>query len=229
MDIVSHVDHRTLHQLQGAFRYPLTSDFAETLLHYTCLKNLSSITRWGIKAGIDCGKNNESCIYLAATDFDAELYKTCAQKVIQHDLEMPHLVGHPPRSDQDIKLVINYSRLFNLDPELCQDESFAISCRSHFTVPWNCLEAAINMDTNTLMWVNPDFYDCYFVAPTGETQVEVKVETQAEVKEELQVLQIASITCSWRNVSEEIAQYARDAWRKSKLARYGVTLVVSPC
>ena len=40
------------------------------------------------------------------------------------------------------------------------------------------------MATNTLMWVNPDFYGCYFVAPTGETQVEVKVETQAEVKEE---------------------------------------------
>ena len=41
-----------------------------------------------------------------------------------------------------------------------------------------------NMLTNTLMWVNPDFYSYYFVAPAGATQVEVKVETQEEAKEE---------------------------------------------
>ncbi len=75
----------------------------------------------------------------------------------------------------------------------------------------------------------PRFYGCYFVAPTGETQVEAKVETQTKVKEEVRVLPIASLTCSWRNVSEEIAQYARDAWRKSKLAQYGATLAASPC
>ena len=91
---------------------------------------------------------------------------------------MPQVVGYPPKSDHDIKIVVNYSCLFKLNAELCQDESFAISCKSHFTVPWNCLEAAINMITNTLMWVNPDFYSCYFVAPAGETQVEVKVEPQ---------------------------------------------------
>ncbi len=51
--------------------YPLPSNFAETLLHYTCLKNLSSITRWGLMAGIDCSKSNESFVYLAATEFDA--------------------------------------------------------------------------------------------------------------------------------------------------------------
>ena len=97
---------------------------------------------------------------------------------------MQDVIGYPPKSDHDIKLVINYSRLFNLNPEFCQDESFAISCKSHFTVPWNCLEAAINMVTNTLMWVNPDFYGSYFVAPAGETRVEVKVEPQDEAKEE---------------------------------------------
>ena len=97
---------------------------------------------------------------------------------------MPHVVGYPPKSVHDIKVIVNYSRLFKMNAELCQDESFAISCKTNFAVPWNCLEAAVNMLTNTLMWVNPDFYSYYFVAPAGETQVEVKVEPQEEAKEE---------------------------------------------
>ena len=69
-----------------------------------------------------------------------------------------------------------------MNAELCQDESFAISCKTNFAVPWNCLEAAVSTITNTLVWVNPDFYDYYLVAPAGETQVEVKVETKEDAQ-----------------------------------------------
>ena len=56
--------------------YPLPSDFAETLIHYTSLRNLSSITRWGIKSGFDCSKSTESCVYLTAADYDDTEYKS---------------------------------------------------------------------------------------------------------------------------------------------------------
>ncbi len=112
-----------------------------------------------------------------------QLHKTCAQKLIQHDLEMPHAVGHPPKSDQDIKLVINYSRLFNLDPELCQDElCHLMQIALHCTME---LPGGSNQRGHEHFDVGqPRFYGCYFVAPTGETQVEVKVETQDEAEEE---------------------------------------------
>ena len=35
------------------------------------------------------------------------------------------------------------------------------------------INIAINRVTDTLIWVNPDFYDYYLVAPPGETPVEV--------------------------------------------------------
>ena len=44
------------------------------------------------------------------------------------------------------------------------------------------INIAINRITDTLVWVNPDFYDYYLVAPAGETPVEVKVETQGDAK-----------------------------------------------
>ena len=71
------------------------------------------------------------------------------------------------------------------------------------------------MLTNTLMWVNPDFYSYYFVAPAGETQVEEKAESQNEAKEELRISCNVSISCYWRNVSTEIARYVHDAWQKN--------------
>ena len=101
---------------------------------------------------------------------------------------MPHVVGFPPKSVHDIKIIVNFRLLFRANAELCQDESFAISCKTNFAVPWNCREAAVSTLTDTLVWVNPDFYDYYLVAPAGETPVEVKVETQDDAKTDNQRL-----------------------------------------
>ena len=63
--------------------FPLQSHFAETLLHFTFVKYLSSITRWGIKAGINCGKSSGNCVHLSAVEYDAKQYRTCAQRIAQ--------------------------------------------------------------------------------------------------------------------------------------------------
>ena len=168
------------------------------------MRNLSSITRWGIKSGFDCSKSTESCVYLAAADYDDTEYKSCAQKLLDHDLILPHVVGYPPKGDHDTKVIVNYARLNKLQPELCQYESFAISCKSRFSIPWNCLEAAINTITNSLLWVNPDFYGTYLAKPAGATHLEVKVEPPDEEQEETpnlaaRVSQLLLEKCADRN------------------------------
>ena len=112
--------------------FPLPSDFAETLLHFTFVKYLSSITRWGIKAGINCGKSSGNCVHLSAAEYDATQYRTCVQRLAQGDLELPHAVGFPPKPENNAKVVVNYAKLYDLNPELCEDESFSITCKAKF-------------------------------------------------------------------------------------------------
>ena len=49
----------------------------------------------------------------------------------------------------------------NPSPDLRQAENFTISCAPGSVIPWNCLEAAVCMKNNSLIWVNPDFYYAY--------------------------------------------------------------------
>ncbi len=39
-------------------------------------------------------------------NFDAGQCRTCAQRLIEHDLVMPQVVGYPPKSDHEIKIVV---------------------------------------------------------------------------------------------------------------------------
>ena len=87
----------------GASRYHLTS---ETLLQFIFVKYLSSITRWGIKAGINCGKSSGNCVHLSAAEYDATQYRTCVQRLAQGDLELPHAVGFPPNSKEVTRQLI---------------------------------------------------------------------------------------------------------------------------
>ena len=81
---------------------------------------------------------------------------------------LPHPVGFPPKPENNAKVFVTYSRLYELNPELCEDEGFSITCKAKFDIPWTCFEAAFNKDTNILVWVNPDFYGKYLVVPDAD-------------------------------------------------------------
>ena len=142
---------------------PLPHDFTGTLVHYTCRKHLPSITRWGLMCGRDCSKSGDMCIYLAANDWNQDEYQAATRKQNEGNLELPQLVGFPPKTTHDVRVYINMKRLCqrNPSPDLRQAENFTISCAPGFAIPWNCLEAAVSMKENALIWVNPDFYSAY--------------------------------------------------------------------
>ena len=142
---------------------PLPYDFTGTLLHYTCRKHLHSITRWGLLCGRDCSKSGNMCIYLAATEWDHDKYQAATRKQYEGNLELPQLIGFPPKPTHDARVYINMKRLCqrNPSPDLRQAENFTISCAPGSVIPWNCLEAAVCMKNNSLIWVNPDFYYAY--------------------------------------------------------------------
>ena len=145
--------------------FPLPSDFAETLVHYTLVKHLPSITKLGLRTGVNSGKSTGNCVHLSSADYDPDHYKRCEQQFAQGDLELPHRVGYPPKELCNIMIVVSYGKLFALGPELCQDEGFSITCKAGFDIPWQCLEAAFDRDTNSLIWVNPEYYDKYLLPP----------------------------------------------------------------
>ena len=147
--------------------FPLESNFAQTLLHYTYMKELPSITKWGIRAGINCGKSAGNCVHLSADHYDAEHYMYCAKQLAQGDLTLPTVVGFPPKPEQNAEVIVNFDRLYATNPELCQDEGFSITCKALYDIPWHCLEAAICRDTMILVWVNQEFYDKYLVVPNA--------------------------------------------------------------
>ena len=161
----------------GARGGQLPSNFTTTLVHYTLQHHLPSITRWGLLCGRKCGKSSESCIYLAACDYDAEAYTAATRKLNEGELMLPHIVGFPPKDTHDVRIYVNYARLFITfpGPNLRQAENFAISCASSFAIPWNCLEAAVSLKDNALLWVNPDFFAAYLTRhrdpPPGATRI----------------------------------------------------------
>ena len=118
--------------------FPLPSDFAETLLHYTHIRHPSSIANWGIKTGVNCGMSSGNCVHLSADEYDTTIYRRHAQLLAQGDLELPCCIGFPPQNDHNAKVVVNYTRLYNREAELAEDESFTITCKAGFDVPWSC-------------------------------------------------------------------------------------------
>ena len=155
----------------------LPSNFTGTLVHYTLQRHLPSITRWGLLCGRRCGKSGESCIYLAACDDDAEAYTAATRKLSEGELTLPYIVGFPPKVTHDVRIYVNYGRLFRTypGPTLRQAENFAISCASSFAIPWNCLEAAVSLKDHALLWVNPDYFAAYLTRhhdpPPGATHI----------------------------------------------------------
>ena len=115
------------------------------------MKELPSITKRGIRAGINCGKSAGNCVHLSADQYDAEHYKHCEKQLAQGDLTLPAAVGFPPEAEQSAEVIVNFDRLYGTDPELCQDEGFSITCKALYDIPWDCLEAAICRDTRILV------------------------------------------------------------------------------
>ena len=161
----------------GARGGELPASFTTTLIHHTLLRYVPSITKWGILCGRECDRSNESCVYLAATEYDEAAYTAATRKLNDGELMLPHVIGFPPKDTHDVRIYVNYARLYRTfpGPNLRQAENFAISCESSFCIPWNCLEAAVSNKNNALLWINPDFYSAYlrtrFDPPPGATRV----------------------------------------------------------
>ena len=112
----------------------LPNDFTGTLVHYTLQRHVPSITRWGLLCGRKCGKSGETCIYLAACDFNSEEYTAATRRLGTGDLKLLCVIGFPPDETQDVRIYVNYERLCRAHPGplLRQAENFAISCANWF-------------------------------------------------------------------------------------------------
>ena len=114
---------------------------------------------------------------LAAGDFNQNEYTAATRKLSEDELALPHIVGFPPKAAHDVRIYVNFERLYRTHPgpDLRQAENFAISCAPSFAIPWNCLEAAVSMKENALLWVNPDFFAAYLSRhldpPPGATRI----------------------------------------------------------
>ena len=146
--------------------YPLESKFVPTLIHYTYMKNISSITKFGVMAGVNCGKSAGNCVHFSVDNYDADFYRDSTKLLAEGDLQLPAVVGYPPKPEWDAELVCNYDLVYDTDAELCQEEEFAVTAKAYHNIPWSCIEAAICRQTRILVWVNPKFYDKYLVLPT---------------------------------------------------------------
>ena len=79
--------------------YPLPSNFVETMKHYTKMKSVSEITRFGIQAGINCGKSAGNCVHFSVDNFDADACKNAVKQLAEGDLLLPAIVGYPPKAE----------------------------------------------------------------------------------------------------------------------------------
>ena len=85
--------------------YPLESKFVPTLIHYTSMKNKSSIAKYGIMAGVYGGKAAGNCVHFSVAGYDPDLYRDSAKLLAQGDLLLPAVVG---RSDLQLGFGICY-------------------------------------------------------------------------------------------------------------------------
>ena len=106
--------------------YPLESKSVPTLIHYTSMKK-SSIAKYGIMAGVNCGKSAGNCVHFSVASYDPDLYRDSAKLLAQGDLQLPAVVGYPPKPEWDAEVICNYDLVYDTDPELCQEEAFAVT------------------------------------------------------------------------------------------------------
>ena len=67
--------------------------------HYAKMKYVSEITRFGIQAGVNCGKSAGNCVHFSLDTYDADAYKLAAKQLAEGDLLLPAIVGYPPKAE----------------------------------------------------------------------------------------------------------------------------------
>ena len=63
------------------------------------MKNISNITKFGIMAGVSCGKSAGNCVHFSVDIYDTDFYRDSAKLLAEGDLQLPAVVGYPPKPE----------------------------------------------------------------------------------------------------------------------------------
>ena len=109
--------------------------------------------------GIACGTSSRNCVRFSIDAFDPIQYREAAAQLAKGDLTLPARIGYPPRADYDCELILNFDAVYDSGAMLMQEEAFAVTSKADFTVPWQCVEAAVSRTSRIIILVNPAYYD----------------------------------------------------------------------
>ena len=143
----------------------LPRGFAPSLRHFTHMKFVSDITKFGLKPGVVCKTSARNCVHFSIDTYDPIQYREAAKRLAEGDLTLPVRIGYPTRADYDCDLILNFDAVYESGAELMQEEAFAVTSKAYFTVPWQCIEAAVSRNSRILVWVNPEYYGKWLPRP----------------------------------------------------------------
>ena len=96
--------------------------------------------------------SSRNCVHFSADIFDPTTYNEAQAQGVP---ALPVRVGYPPRFDYNAEFVFNYQSTPRSGAYLRQENGFAITARSDFTVPASCLEVIFSRKTRMMMFINP--------------------------------------------------------------------------
>ena len=91
----------------------LPRGFAPSLRHFTKMKFVSDITKFGLKPGIICNTSARNCVHFSMDTYDPVQYAAAAKRLEEGDLSLPARICYPPRADYDCELILNYDAVFD--------------------------------------------------------------------------------------------------------------------
>ena len=79
--------------------------FAPSLYHFTHMKFVSDITKFGLKLGVICKTSARNCVHFSIDTYDTIQYREAAKRLAEGDLTLPVRIGYPLRDDCDCELI----------------------------------------------------------------------------------------------------------------------------